>query len=222
MGFAALAPREHISRSSILGLVRRSIQKVDPYSLESSGVQFGQFGDILVSREPRPRDMAAVLSEYRQPVEKIRPFQDEAFFRWRFDNGLRKYVFYYLMSDKAVSAFIVVGISPNGWRGNILDYAEAGTGGIEAILRHVIKTRRFPLFSIYRFGADRTLLRTLKRLGFTEHGLSRILERTRDQEPPVVVRPAKVDRSESDFVVEGLNMRKIDNWALKPICSDGL
>lgn len=220
MGFRPLAMRVYLSRSTLLGVVRHSLTANATLSLDESGITYARFGDILVSQVPRPAEMAAIAAQYKREDGRIWPYQDERFFHWRFDNG-RKYVFYYLMSKDVATAYVVLGVSPNNQRGYILDYGESGRGGIEAILGHAVKAKHFGILSIYGFAADAALLWTLRRLGFTEYGLVRFLEKSLHGERPVLIRPVIEHCSDSDFLIEGIDTRKIENWALKPICSDG-
>jgi hypothetical protein len=113
-----------------------------------------------------------------------------------------------------------MGISPNNQRGYILDYAEEVGSAIGEILESAIKARHFNLLSIYDFCLDNTLMQTLKRQGFKTQSLVRIIEKKLNGELPLLIRPVKETFKESDFFIEGIDSRRIENWSLKPICSD--
>ena len=164
--------------------------------------------------------MALLAAAHKHEAGRIRLFQDDVFFRWRFCSPLNKYVFYHLMEEDNITAYVVMGVSPNNQRGYILDCAEKEDRAIGKILRYVIRARHFDLLSVYDFCLDDTLMRTFKDLGFKTHSLVRIIERTLHGELPLLIRPVKEPFEESDFFIEGIDSRKIENWSLKPICSD--
>lgn len=39
-------------------------------------------------------------------------------------------------------------------------------------------------------------------------------------ETPVLLRPVQETYADEDLLIEGLDVRNIENWSLKPICSD--
>ena len=57
-------------------------------------------------------------------------------------------------------------------------------------------------------------------LGFKKISLFRIIEKRIKGELPLLIRPVKHNYSDSEFFVEGLDLRKIENWHIKGICSD--
>jgi hypothetical protein len=126
------------------------------------------------------------------------------------------------MEEDIPTAYVVIGISPNNQRGYILDYAEKKGSVLQEILRDIIKAKHFNLLSIYNFSLDDTLRQALKGLGFKTHSLVRIIERELHGELPLLIRPVKESLMESDFFIEGIDLRKIKNWSLKPICSDAV
>jgi hypothetical protein len=65
-----------------------------------------------------------------------------------------------------------------------------------------------------------SLKQVFKDLDFKTNSLVRILERQLHGELPLLIRPVKEDFEESDFFIEGIDYRRIENWSLKPICSD--
>jgi len=123
------------------------------------------------------------------------------------------------MEESIATAYVVMGASANNQRGYILDCAEKEDRAIRKILRYVIRIKHFDLLSIYDFCLDDALMGTFKDLGFKTHSL-RIIERKLQGELPLLIRPVKEAFKESDFFIEGIDSRKIENWSLKPICSD--
>lgn len=220
MGYVPLAPKFHLTRGSLFGLLRYVPTHRTVLPLSEGRIRFGRFGSILVSDHPRPYEMACLVAEQDMRGGKIRPFQDPGFFAWRFANPRNKYVFYYFMKGDVAEGYLVLGVSPNNRRGYILDHGQAGPTGVEDILRHVIRARHFDLLSVLAFSVDDVLMGTLRGLGFSIRSPVRRIERTLYGELPLLVRPVKKTFGEGDFLIGGLDARKIENWFLKPICSD--
>ena len=78
----------------------------------------------------------------------------------------------------------------------------------------------FDVLSIYHFSLTDILKLKMQNLGFKKVSLFRIIERRVHGELPLLIRPVKRKYSESDFFVEGVDLRKIENWHIKGICSD--
>jgi GNAT superfamily N-acetyltransferase len=220
MGFLPIAKKVYLTRCTLLGLVKYILAARENTLLEASRIRFGRFGDILVSGTPRPGEMSALFFGRDRKDDKIRLFQDEGFFQWRFGNQHKKYMFYYLIQGDVATGYVVMGVSPNNQRGYILDYAGVDGQAIREILRYIIKMKHFDILSIYSFCLDDAFQRTLGGLGFRKNSLVRIIERKLYGELPLLIRPVKETYTESDFFIEGVDMRRIENWLLKPICSD--
>ena len=222
MGFFSLSPKVYLTRYSFLGLIKYILAARENLPLSASQIQFGKFDNILVSNQPSPEAMSSLVAAQNKKASVIRLSQGEDYFRWRFSNPLNKYVFYYSIKEDIPTAYVVMGISPNNQHGYILDYAEKEGSALREIFRYVIKVKHFNLLSIYNFCLDNTLRHALKGLGFKTHSLVRIIERKLHGELPLLIRPVKESLMESDFFIEGIDSRKIENWSLKPICSDAV
>ena len=220
MGFLPLAKKVYLTRCTLLGLTKYVLAARASSPLEAGRIPFGRFDHILVSDQPRPAEMHALVAAQDRGEGKIELFQDEDFFRWRFGNRRSRYVFYYLMKSDVAVGYVVMGVSPNNQRGYILDYAETDGRAIREILSYVIRAKHFDLLSIYNFCLDGIFLPTLKGLGFKTNSLVRIIEKRLHGELPLLVRPVQETYAESDFFIAGIDTRKIENWSLKPICSD--
>jgi len=129
MGFVPLRKKAHYRRSTLawdVKIIAKNVQGKRTESgnlpIEKSEVSFGDFGDIEVSKEPRPEDMARVLSNDQQASARITLLQDEKFFRWRFANPKSKYVFYFSRSGEASLGYIVLWVSDDNKKAFIVDY----------------------------------------------------------------------------------------------------
>jgi hypothetical protein len=219
MGFLPLAGKVYVTQASLLGVARYALSRRQVSPIEAARVRLGSRGKILVSQAPRPEEMSA-LAAGQGPIEgKIGLVRDATFFRWRFGNPRGKYLFYYRLEDGVAAGYVVLGLSPNNRRGYLLDYAPAGGPAIPEILS-TIRSERFDILSIYGFCLDDTLRPVLSRLGLTANSLVRVLEKKLGGELPLLIRPVTESPAEADWFVEGLDMRKIESWSLKPIFSD--
>lgn len=222
MGFLPLVPKFHVSRCSVLGLARYILATREKRPLEASGITYGKFGNIVVADTPRPEEMASLAMRQHCRIPSIGLYRDEVFFRWRFANTRNKYVFYYRVLEGSVTGYVVMGISPNNQRGYILDYAAEDNSAIREILGYIIKAKHFDILSIYDFGLDIALRPILQSLGFKSKSLLRVIEEKLNGEFPLLIRPVKKTCAESDFFIDGIDARKIENWSLMPICSDAV
>ena len=221
MGFLPLTSKTYLTRCSILGLVRFLFNAKKQYKEITPKISFGTFDDIIVSRQPRTEEMHGVLEGQHVGADKITLYQDQDFFRWRYANNHNKYLFIYEIKDKMITGYIVIQISPNNRRGYIVDYGQRNGTAIEKIIEFIIKSRHFNILSIYQFSLTDTIEHKIRDLNFKKVSLFRTIEKKVYGELPLLIRPVKKNYSDSDFFVEGLDLRKIENWHIKGICSDG-
>jgi len=224
MGFLPLASKVVLTRhgaNPINWLRSRRAQDARP--LAESRVRFGRSGDILVTDSPRPAEMASVAAHYAPGAGALRLRQDLAFFEWRYGNPVQKYVFYFLMDPESVCAYVAVNVSPNNLAAEILDFGEVADGGVRRILRHIVRSRAFLRLSVYRYGVDERLAPALREFGFdTDPPWRRVTGRRvgESRALPLLIRPITESYSDRDFLIGGLDVRRRENWRLKPICSD--
>lgn len=220
IGFVPFVKKTYLTRCSLLGLVKFSLTAKKIANLHEGNFSFGEFDDIIVTDSPRPEEMSAVITNQNSDGSRITLFQDEDFFRWRYNNKRNKYIFYYHRKDNAITGYVVIGVTPNNRRGYILDYAENDGKALDSIFRYVIKMRHFDIFSIYNFGLNDKLLRILNGLRFNTNGLTQRIERFFDGEWPLLIRPVAKRFVDNDWFIEDLDIRKVESWEIKPICSD--
>jgi len=183
---------------------------------------FGEFGNIIISDSPKPEDMVDVITKQNQKNQKIKLWQDEEFFQWRYLNPMGKYIFYYYRPDHSVTGYLVIRISPqNILRGHILDYAQSDNDTLEKILRYITESGYPENLFIPSYGLEENLLQTLKRLNLHERILTQKKKEHVSSEHQLLVRPIKENLVENDWFIDGLDIRNFENWEIKPICSDG-
>lgn len=224
LGFQPIAAKVRLIRHGLNPLDWwRSRKGKTRRPLEESRVRFGQFGKVQVADCPLPAAMASIAANQRHAEDAFHLQQDYQYFAWRYRNPARKYAFYFLVEDNCVSGYLAVHVSANNVLGQILDYGECREQAVREILAFIIRSRHFPALSIVSYGADELPRKLFADLGFsTTHPLKKPTA-TPSSEPvgvPVLIRPIRQSFSDSDFMINAVDVRRIDSWRLKPICSD--
>jgi GNAT superfamily N-acetyltransferase len=220
MRFLPLSSKKYLTRCSMAGLVKFLFNAKKRCHQIAPKVPFGTFDDIIVSQQPRPEEMHILVEGLEVSTDKITLYQDEDFFRWRYANKHNKYIFLFRIKNEVIIGYIVIRVSPNNRRGYIVDYAQGDETSIEKILKFIIKAGFLDVLSIYHFSLTDDIKHKVQDLGFKKVSLFRVIERRIKGELPLLIRPVNHDYSNSDFFVEGLDLRKIENWHIKGICSD--
>jgi hypothetical protein len=73
---------------------------------------------------------------------------------------------------------------------------------------------------MYRLNLCSELYGILAKKGFSDKGLLRRIEKKIIGEWPLLVRPVKRSMAETDWLVEGLDIRRSEIWEIKEISSD--
>lgn len=222
MGFTQIAEKFYLNRETIFGIAKYISTYGRPEEINKSKIKFGVFDDILVSDKAIASEMAGVIEKQNFSNHRFTMIQDENFFNWRFLNPRKKYVFFYYKLNGVMTAYLVLTLSKNNRRGYISDFAAQESVYLKKILDFIIKTKQVDILSIYSYSADNNFFRQLKYFNFKVNSITRQLERVKKGEIPLFVRPVKSNYSDDDFIIEGHDIRKIDNWSLKEIFSDGV
>jgi len=222
MGFVPLVPKIYLNQYTFRGLMRFVLARKTQSWAPQREIRLGEFGSVVVSDQPRPEEMAQIVSRQQWDRPRLAPFKDEVFFQWRFNNKLKKYMFYYCSKEHTTAAYMVVRLSPNGHRGYIIDEAFCDERAMESMLRVALEHKHFDVFSIYDLRLDKDIVQSLKGLGFRAGGLMRLFEKRTRGEWPLLVRPVKQEYSEDDWFVKGMDVRQAENWHIREICSDNV
>lgn len=229
MGFQPLAKKIRLiqhSRSPLRWVQsywsKRQSRVVRP--LREGGMRLGRFGNILITDSPLPAEMASIIASQGHANAVLRPHQDQTFFAWRFRNPAQNYVFFFLLDGDTTRGFVVMDVTANNLSGEILDYGECSDGAVREILSYVCASRNFKTLSVFSYGVDERLRKVLTDLRFSAvHSLQTLMRKgsVEERARPLLIRPIKKSYTDQDFLIEGVDVRKIESWRLKPICSDG-
>ncbi len=221
MGFIPLVDKAYLSKYNLLGLMKVLWASKKKSTLYQEKIRVGDFGDIVVRDFPEPEEMNTVSSRQIYEGHRITLLHDANFFFWRFKNKMNRYIFYYHRQNNITTGYIVIRLAKHNRRGYILDYAADDSAIIEKILAFIVKIKQFDIVSIYNYSFDNNLSQVFENLRFKTNSLVRKIERKLQGEWPILVRPVKRNYTESDCFIEGLDIRRIESWSIKAICSDG-
>lgn len=160
--------------------------------------------DVVVSNEPDLRRMQPLTTN------KITLKPSDKFLNWRYKSNLpNKYLFYYHNHD-----YVVIGQLEESDTVYVLDYTENDIDSFEIILKCIRHTPSVVTLAIRTMNLSENVSNVLKILKFKDNNIKN------KNLCPILVRPTKPDLIEDDWFLDGLDMRKINNWKLKGICSE--
>jgi hypothetical protein len=221
MGFVPLTVKTYLNKYSLRGVLEFFI-KSGRKKKSFREIPRGEFDNVLVENTPRPEEMYHVISRQAISGQRLTLLQDTSFFRWRFNNALRNYLFCYQRENGKTTGYLVVRMSPGGDRGYIIDYAAADNASLENMVRVLARTAHFDVLSILDMDLTDDFRLLLKRAGFKAGGLMRMAEKKIRGEWPLLVRPVRQDCTEDDWFIGGLDIRQGRSWKIKGICADGV
>ena len=177
-------------------------------------VQSAKFDDVIVTLEPKVQEMHDLV--LKEPVSKqLSLVQDREFFEWRFKNSTRNiYLFCYYVKDGAIQDYIVFGTPDNYGKGIILDYTERNIEGFKILIEFAISNKFYDEIRMGGYGLTENVNQCLKDLGF------KYPIHTRRAVVPLFIRTSAKDPTEDDWFIEGLDIRNIENWKIRGICSE--
>jgi GNAT superfamily N-acetyltransferase len=203
------------------GLLKSFLEKRSRLESHDEKDMPGEFDEILVVERPRPERMYNVFSKQKNEKNKIKLMQDMDFFRWRFNNKRNRYLFYFRMKDSLISGYVVVKLSKYNSRvGNIVDYAENDAGSIAKILKYVLEFKHFDILSMYSYGMSDDFLQILKSRPHTKNIVFQKKGIGEKDQLHLLVRPIRKKLFDSDWLIDGRDIKNFENWEIKPICSD--
>jgi hypothetical protein len=220
LGFAPLADKVYLSRYGSFGLARYLLASGLQRPIPAAIIRYGRFGDVSVTDAPLPAQMAAVIARRPHPTSRFHLCQEEEFFRWRFAGSADKFVFYFRHVGADITAYLAVAVTPIGHRGYVIDHADSDGESCSRLIEFVVERRDFSVLSVFAHTVGDTLATPLRHIGFRAGGLMGALEKKVRGNLPVLVRPVRAEVTEADWFIDGQDVRKQENWAIKGVCSD--
>lgn len=221
IGFFPLTLKAYFSRYNTVGLIKYLYFSKRKNKNTIPKILYGTYDDIIVSQQSRPKEMHLLNEREKVCDNKLILFQDENFIKWRFSNKRDNYIFLYSISNNFLNGYVVIRLSTNKRRGFIVDYA-GNDKTVERIIKFVVKAGFFDVLSIYHFNLLDNIKQNIQDLGFKRTGLFRSIERKINGELPILIKPVKQNCGDEDFIIEGLDLHKTENWHFKGIGYDDI
>jgi hypothetical protein len=223
MGFVPIADKTFLLKYNLFVLLIKRYLWTSKKTAELSKerIRFGEFDDIIVTANARPKEMSAVAAVWKCAGNSVTLFQDEQFFRWRFNNKRNRYVFYYSKKNNVITGYVVMLLVHDSQDGYIVDFAEIHRGALKSILRYIIKKNHFNIIAVPNVSLDANSYQMFEEFGFKANSLIERKERKVKGIDPFLIRPVKRQCVESNWYIEGLDIRKIENWKITGLCNDG-
>jgi hypothetical protein len=165
--------------------------------------------------------MNRIVSRQKENEPKIRLVKDETYFRWRFSNPKKKYLFYFNQVHDTIAGYIVLGMASDLSFSTILDYEEGAEGTLKVLLEFIVENKQWDRLLIPSFGLNGTLSKTLSGLGIHQTKLQKEMKNRAEGSVPLLVRPVKAHPDEKDWLLNGLDTRNFNHWEITPLSCDG-
>jgi GNAT superfamily N-acetyltransferase len=167
---------------------------------------------VRVGKDPRSREMAELADEMGSS-QLLRHDRSEAYLDWRFGDPRFRYRFLYA-NDDALDGYLILGALTRRWSrdARILDWCGRTTAVRESLLTSALELGGFHKLSIWSVSLDEPARAILRRRGFED-------EDQASWSSSVLVRPVgAID--ETAWSLDGIDLRRSENWELVMMASD--
>jgi hypothetical protein len=222
MGYFAIADKSRLMCYNPLLIFLKRFLRLVKIETKNAKTEFktGDHDDIQVTVNSYPEEMFELVSNNRLKSVKIRLYQDLEFYKWRFNDPRNKHLFFYLKKNAKLCAYLVMVLKDTNRNGIIVDYAFKDKQQLDKLIKLSISKFRFTVFSVFNQGIDAEVAQILIKNGFKSNTFLELRQVKKEGLWPYFVRPIKEDISDIDWMVNGYDVRKIENWELKGICMD--
>lgn len=220
LGWCAFGQHGNRVRFSARGVLPRAISR---FLGSSSGSQPGSSlarDGWELDREPCPEVMARLVASQGLRAGYLSLARDSTFYAWRFRNPRERYRFAWATADGGPEAFLVLRDEIPGRRGNIIDYAETRPGRLGFLVARLLAGRHYDSLSVWDVAPRSADGALWGGLGFLSLQRIRKLLRPFQKPVPLLIRPLALEPRNEDWIVAGHDLRGIDVWDLREICSD--
>ena len=196
-------------RFSIFNIFKLLLKK-DENSNHVDKFSFSNAGLILeVTRKINKNKILEFIKNNRDK-SKLTNIRDEFFFDWRYSHERDKYLLILCYSNKTMVGYSILKKSSN-YEYSIEEYLAVDTKVLRSMLKAIQRKLKIPIVRTIIFSDEDK--RRMKSCGFfvESNFFIKILKRQRF---PVLVRPTKPNLTNDDFIIEGIDIRDIENWQL--------
>jgi hypothetical protein len=180
-------------------------------SVLTDPVRFTQHGyEIEITPKVKSKELSDFNARIRNPIRWTN-LRDEEFFNWRYSFQPEKYTYIYCYSEKQLQGYLI--IKQLSDRKSSLDQYETINMKIFTLMiKSAVKFLRIAQLRSYAFLPEEKKL--LKKSGFIAEPVH-LLEKLGHLRFPVLVRPIIPMPEEKDFLIDGKDIRNINNWHLQ-------
>ncbi|MBW1785269.1 MAG: hypothetical protein JRK53_01420 [Deltaproteobacteria bacterium] len=219
-GFGPLITKKYLTRYNTINLATKYIfNKFNDDYIENNP-EHSEYDRFIVSPSPIPEAMSAVVSSMSYHSKKISLLKDIKFFKWKFNNKRDNFHFYFYRESDAILGYMVIRSYSRLRRGLIFDYAAVDERILEQLVHFIARSKRYNVLTILDAFPEKGFGEILRRMKFTSDSLLGKIEKRVTGEWPIFVKPIKAHCEEKDWFVQGLDIRKFQNWAISSVCSD--
>jgi len=205
---------------------KRYLRHFNPLSIFRSKQDVNRFQSKAIDNILVTTQLEQFLTYYRnskfwmeRSVNRSGIEKTEIYMNWRFRNPEYKYLYAIETNGRDLESYIILRIENHG--ASVIDYDGKGTNGsMQILFDHLIRVNPYGYLSVMDVSLPIELRKYLiKRKFMTINMIEKKINKL-SYDMPILLRPVKTVFSDSDWVVEGNDMREIKNWRLTPVCSD--
>ncbi|MGM0573794.1 MAG: hypothetical protein ACQESL_08590 [Bacteroidota bacterium] len=172
-------------------------------SIQGRGFQIG------IGNTPRTAELAAFYLRNR-PQNRLTLLRNASFYRWRYDDESGCYRFVYHYRHGELTGYLIIKKLSNT-QYLLWEYAAINPQVLRRMINKAIQKLRIPFLRTWVLSANDS--KWLWKCGFVAPP-TRLWQLLGKIRLPVLVRPVKERYQEEDFILEGLDIRSIENWQL--------
>jgi hypothetical protein len=219
-GFVPLTTKRYLIRYHTVTLAASYIiSRFSTRPIEDR-LEYSEHDGFIVSPAPKPEDMSAVVAAAPCDPKRIVLLKDTEFFNWKYKNKRDNFHYYYYRDADAVRGYMVVRPFSRLRRGIIYDYAASEERILARLLQFIIQCRRYHVLMMLDVLPENGIREIVRRMKFTSSTMLGKIEKRINGEWPIFVRPIVARPREKDWFFRGLDIRRVQNWEIKEVCSD--
>jgi hypothetical protein len=196
-------------RFSIFNIIK-SLIKIDENSNKIFEISFSKAGLIFEITNHINKSKIIEFIKTNRDRSKFTNIRDELFFNWRYSYESDRYLMISCYSNKKMLGYSILKKISN-YEYSIEESLAVDNKVFRTMLKVIQRKLKIPILRTILFSKEDE--QKFKLCGFyIESNL--FLKIFKRQRFPVLVRPTKLNLSEADFIIEGIDIRDIENWQL--------
>jgi len=166
--------------------------------------------EFEITNKINSQELAAFNEQNRNPYT-LSPVRDEAFYNWKYSYNPEQYLTVYARKESSLQAYLILK-RVTGKQYALEEYGGSNTNAFIKTVSAAMKRLQVPLLRSWAFAPhDQDLL---KKAGFYPEPTG-LMKKLGKERLPILVRPAQPKPDETDFVIDGQDIRQINNWQIQ-------